>query len=97
MAIGAVEVRVVLSTIDVSDGGVTELIVLATVVSLVRVCVEAENDVDVIVAVVVSVVELPGSSDKVAFGGTVNVTVLDGIETTATSIAAHFVSWSPPS
>jgi len=96
--IGATEVRVVPSTTDVSDAELlSALTVVATVVSLVSVCVDAEKEVDVIVVVVVSAPELLGNSDKVAFGGIVKVAVVDAIDTTATLMAAHSVSWSPPS
>lgn len=67
---GATEVSVVPSTTDVSDAELLSVLTVdATVVSLVIVCVEAEKDVDVMVAVVVSSPELLGNSDKVAFGG----------------------------
>lgn len=90
---GETAVRVVPSTTEVSDAELlSALTVVATVVSLVSVCVDAEKEVDVMVAVVVSSEEVLGSSDKVTFGGMVKVAVVDATDTTATLIAPQPVS-----
>jgi len=93
MGIGAIEVNVVCSTTEVSEAELlSTLTVLCTVVWLVRVCVDAENEVDVIVVKVVSSLVVGGKGVSVTFVGTVNVTDVEAMETTATFMAAQSVN-----